>query len=320
MEVVARLGIANGLDRVLLCDPHGDGLPRFEPGAVLSLVTDPGRVTTHPLCHSLETTSAPDHWSILVHRIDGAARSSAEQLRLHVGDSVRTRGPRHAFHYVKAPVHVFVADRLGLVTLAPMIVHVDAQGERWRLHLTESIGSLSAVLPKPTNGLTSRVHDLEKDNGVRALRIRQVIDDCIGGASLYMCSDRGTLDEVLQSTTELHSHSGQLRIQVAESTPSGPRLDPEKKPGPDQCMVTAERSGVTVSACRGEPLLRALRTAGVPVPTSCEAGICGTCETTVIEGSVDHRDEFLSEDEKRSGETVMVCVSHCASRRLVLDI
>jgi ferredoxin len=59
--------------------------------------------------------------------------------------------------------------------------------------------------------------------------------------------------------------------------------------------------------------------AGVELEYSCREGICGTCETTVIEGSVDHRDSILMPEEKEANDSMMVCVSRPAAPRLVLD-
>ena len=49
-------------------------------------------------------------------------------------------------------------------------------------------------------------------------------------------------------------------------------------------------------------------------------GVCGTCETEVIDGDVDHRDSVLNEEEQASNEYMMVCVSRCRSPRLTLDL
>jgi ferredoxin len=54
--------------------------------------------------------------------------------------------------------------------------------------------------------------------------------------------------------------------------------------------------------------------------TSCEEGICGSCETTVLEGLPDHRDSVLTEAERARNKTMMVCVGGCRSERLVLDL
>ena len=52
----------------------------------------------------------------------------------------------------------------------------------------------------------------------------------------------------------------------------------------------------------------------------CTEGICGSCETKVIEGEVDHRDYVLTEREKAAGDCMMVCVSRACGKRLVLGL
>lgn len=84
--------------------------------------------------------------------------------------------------------------------------------------------------------------------------------------------------------------------------------------------VRLARSAQTVSVPAGLSLLDALRENGVDVPTSCEQGVCGTCRTTVLDGTPDHRDDYLTPDERRAGNCMMVCVSRAASDTLTLDL
>jgi ferredoxin len=49
-------------------------------------------------------------------------------------------------------------------------------------------------------------------------------------------------------------------------------------------------------------------------------GICGTCETPVLEGRPDHRDSVLSDEEMAANDCMMLCVSRSLSDRLVLDL
>jgi ferredoxin len=63
-----------------------------------------------------------------------------------------------------------------------------------------------------------------------------------------------------------------------------------------------------------------LEDAGVSVLGSCMEGICGTCETTVIEGAPDHRDSVLGDEEQARNDAMMLCVSRSLSDRLVLDL
>jgi ferredoxin len=67
-------------------------------------------------------------------------------------------------------------------------------------------------------------------------------------------------------------------------------------------------------------VLTAVEQAGVSVPSSCREGTCGTCETTVLAGTPDHRDSVLTDDERAAGELMLICVSRSLSRKLVLDL
>jgi len=52
----------------------------------------------------------------------------------------------------------------------------------------------------------------------------------------------------------------------------------------------------------------------------CKRGECGVCSTPVIEGDIDHRDYFLSKEEKASGKVMQICISRARGKRLVLDV
>ncbi len=67
-------------------------------------------------------------------------------------------------------------------------------------------------------------------------------------------------------------------------------------------------------------ILSVAEEAGVGVLSSCAEGTCGTCETPVLEGEPDHLDSVLNEDERRSGDCMMICVSRSCTSRLVLDL
>ncbi|MDB5776510.1 MAG: oxidoreductase [Herbaspirillum sp.] len=67
-------------------------------------------------------------------------------------------------------------------------------------------------------------------------------------------------------------------------------------------------------------VLEVLLENGVDVPFSCQQGVCGTCLTRVLEGTPDHRDMYLSEDEQATNNEFMPCCSRSKSKLLVLDL
>ncbi|WP_417215654.1 2Fe-2S iron-sulfur cluster-binding protein [Arthrobacter sp.] len=90
---------------------------------------------------------------------------------------------------------------------------------------------------------------------------------------------------------------------------------------PDRAFeVEFAASAATVTVGADESILEAAGRAGLPTISSCEEGTCGTCETPVVSGEVDHRDSILSPSEQEAGETMMICVSRANGTcpRLVL--
>ena len=80
------------------------------------------------------------------------------------------------------------------------------------------------------------------------------------------------------------------------------------------------RSGKTFEVRPDTTLHEVLKACKADVPFSCEEGVCGSCETKVIEGDIDHRDSVLTAAERASNKVMMVCVSGCKSEKLVLDL
>jgi vanillate O-demethylase ferredoxin subunit len=67
-------------------------------------------------------------------------------------------------------------------------------------------------------------------------------------------------------------------------------------------------------------VVQALRAHGVVVQVSCEQGVCGTCLTRVLEGQPEHRDSYLTDEEKRCNDQFTPCCSRARGERLVLDL
>lgn len=84
--------------------------------------------------------------------------------------------------------------------------------------------------------------------------------------------------------------------------------------------VVLARSGYKLTVPPDRSVLEVVKEAGVPVLFSCREGTCGTCETDVLDGTSDHRDSTLDEDERASDNTMLICVSRSCGPRLVLDL
>ena len=79
-------------------------------------------------------------------------------------------------------------------------------------------------------------------------------------------------------------------------------------------------SGETITVPPDRSILEVVEDAGVFVLSSCREGTCGTCETPVLEGEVDHRDSILTPVEQQENTMMYICVSRAACPRLVLEL
>lgn len=98
------------------------------------------------------------------------------------------------------------------------------------------------------------------------------------------------------------------------------RIEAPAAAGETAFEVCAAASGVTFHVQPTESIVQALRANGVHIETSCEEGHCGTCMTEVLEGRPEHRDSFLTADERAAGNRILPCVSRSCSPRLVLNL
>jgi ferredoxin len=148
------------------------------------------------------------------------------------------------------------------------------------------------------------------------LPLDDILADPADGTLVYCCGPEGLLAAAEQRCAAWPA--GSLHLERFAAKPQ-----PEPTPGQAQegpFEVVCQRSGLTVTVPPGQSIIDALEEQGVSVLSSCLEGVCGTCETQVLEGVPDHRDSLLSEDEREANEYMMICVSRSKSDRLVLDL
>jgi len=71
---------------------------------------------------------------------------------------------------------------------------------------------------------------------------------------------------------------------------------------------------------QSQTILDRLLREGLDVPNSCCQGVCGACETRLIEGEADHRDSIFTAPERAANNTIFVCCSGAKSGTLTLDL
>ncbi|MEV3967726.1 PDR/VanB family oxidoreductase [Streptomyces sp. NPDC050698] len=304
LVVERRQSAADGVLALALRHPRGEPLPAWEPGAHVDLLLEPGLERQYSLCGDPADRSA---WRIAVLR-ESAGRGGSAHVheKLSEGTVVRVRGPRNNFGLEPAARYRFVAGGIGITPILPMLAAADAAGAEWTLLYggrTRRSMAFAGELARYGDRVTIAPED---ERGL--LDLPAVLDDLPEGTLVYCCGPGPLLDAV-----EARCPSGRLRVE---------RFQPKEQESHANTAFEVElaRSGRTLTVAPDVSVLDAVRAAGVEVLYSCTEGTCGTCETDVLDGQPDHRDSVLTDDERAAGETMMICVSRCRGKRLVLDL
>jgi ferredoxin-NADP reductase len=304
MRLHAREIIAEGVVLLDLRDPRGAPVPAWEPGAHIDLIMG-DVVRQYSLCGDPADRS---RHLVAVLREPGGRGGSLLAHGLASGATVGVRGPRNHFPLVPAGRYLFLAGGIGITPLVPMLAAVTARGASWRL----VYGGRSEASMAFRADLTSRYGPRVAIRAGGLIDLDAELGTPLPDTAVYCCGPEPMLAAVEEACSSWPP--GALHIE---------RFTPKSVPEPEARSafeVELSASGRTLSVPADRSLLAVLEQAGVQVMTSCEEGTCGTCETRVLDGVPDHRDSVLSEAERASGTSILVCVSRARTPRLVLDL
>lgn len=241
---------------------------------------------------------------------DGGGGSQWLHGSLGVGDQLRVRGPRNLFSFApaaSAPV-VFLAAGIGITPITSMIAAAASAGLDWQLHYSGRARARMALVAELEAEHPSRVSVHVSDEGTRA-DLTALAASLPPDAVVYCCGPAHYLAAVEEAFAAFAVHVERFEAKD---------LTPPIYPYPFE--VELALTGVTIEVPLDRSILEVAEEAGAFVLSSCRAGTCGTCETEVIEGEVDHRDSILTPEEQAANEVMYVCVSRAACPRLVLEL
>ncbi|MCG2622490.1 PDR/VanB family oxidoreductase [Arthrobacter sp. I2-34] len=288
--------------------PQGDALPGWQPGAHVDVLLPNGLLRQYSLCSRPEDS----FWRLGVLR-EPAGRGGSAWIHdeLRPGTKLQVRGPRNNFALEPAGRYLFIAGGIGITPILPMVRQAEAAGADWTLlYLGRSRTSMAFRDELVGYGDRVRFH-ADDESGIFPLQ--PLLAGLDPAAQVYACGPAPLLNALDTLTADWSGRYHFERFTAAPEAAGAPA-----KEDTEFVVETADGTEITVPA--DTTILQALMDAGVPVLNSCREGICGTCETPVISGEIDHRDALLSDEERAAGDTMMICVSRCRGRRLVLDI
>ncbi|MEU0070125.1 PDR/VanB family oxidoreductase [Streptomyces sp. NPDC006332] len=309
LVVDARVQAADGVVSLVLRRPDGGPLPAWAPGAHIDLLLDNGLVRQYSLCGD---SADPAVWQIAVLREpESRGGSSYVHDRLAEGSAVRVRGPRNTFPLRAAERHLFIAGGVGITPILAMVEAAAAAGADWRLlyggRTRRSMAFLDRLTPYGDRVL------IRPQDEYGLLDLAGFLGEPRDGTLVHACGP----EPLLRAAQEQCAGWPAGTLGVERFAPAPPTSGGAPSNAFD---VVLARSGRTLTVPADRSVLEVVEDAGVPVLFSCREGTCGTCETDVLDGTPDHRDSLLDEDERAAGDTMLICVSRSCGPRLVLDL
>lgn len=314
LKVVVRKREEQGEGVVVLdlSDASGQPLPAFEAGAHVDIHLKTGLVRQYSLCGDPANASA---YRLGVLK-DPASRGGSVAVHelLHEGREIEISLPRNHFPLAgDAKRSILIGGGIGITPMVAMAYALNARDSDFELHYCGRSRSRSAFLGElGSAAFASRLHTHFDDEATeQKLDLNTVLGSPQAGVHVYVCGPAGFMDWVIAEALQAgyaddHVHREYFQVEVDAS---GAGFE-----------VVAQRSGKTVQVAEGQSIVDALSAVGIKIEVSCEQGVCGTCLCDVIEGEPDHRDVYLTDDEKSANDQILVCCSRAKSKKLVLDI
>ena len=340
MRVVAkRSETATVLSMELEVD-DGAPLPHALPGQFVTLKLEPGDGAA-PLVRSYSLSGPPDRprYRIAVKVEPHGVAGGYLRTAVEVGDRIKVAAPRGQFTLDESahPV-VLVSAGVGVTPVLAMLYALhDSQSTRdiWWLYGTrngaehafpQETRSLLAALPNahsrvwysrpdPDDHIGTDYDELGHITPERIAATGAPIDSefYLCGPTSFMTAITAGLETLGVPTTRVHTEAFGAQDPVTPGIIAGAARrphPPEGTPGTGP-LVSFVRTGLNVRwDNRYASILELAEACDIPVRWSCRTGVCHTCETALLEGTVGYAPEPL---EPPAAGNLLVCCSQPGS-------
>lgn len=303
VRVTDRRDVAEGVFALELAGVDGGPLPRWTPGAHIDVSAGQAGVRQYSLCGD---PADEQRWRIaILHEPAGRGGSDHLHRTAEIGTQLQVSLPRNNFEQVPTDAYLFVAGGIGITPILPMLAAAQRAGARWSLYY----GARTRAHLSFTDELRHQSVHLMPQDEAGLLPIAAILAEhpC---STVYCCGPEPLLNvvETEGALAGLEVHTERFVARQVDTT------------GDRAFEVRLARSGRTLKVAADRSIVEVLEGAGIEVITSCREGTCGSCETPVLEGEIEHRDSLLTAQEREAGATLMPCVSRALSDVLVLDL
>lgn len=313
VRIIRKSTIATDICAFELARADGMALPAFSAGAHIDVHVGDGLVRQYSLCNA---PGERHRYVIGVLREAGSRGGSIAMHALAEGQLLEISEPKNHFPIVGGTTHaLLLAGGIGVTPILSMTEHLAASGAAFEMHYCTRDPGRAAFRERLADArFAGRVHlYFDSAPADERVNLRALLVAPEPGKHLYVCGPAGFIEAVLSIALAAGWDERNLHREYFAAP-----VQPEA--ASDHFQVKLAGSGQVIDVKGGQTVIAALTAAGVDVPTSCEQGVCGTCLTRVLSGEPDHRDMYLTDDERNANDCFLPCCSRSKSPILVLDL
>jgi ferredoxin-NADP reductase len=312
VEVAAIEQVTPLIKHFKLAPVDGGALPAFSGGSHIIVVMR-GALRMHRNPYSLLSSPRDlDHYEIGVRRMEESRGGSHFMHdKVQVGSRLEIAHPVNLFGLDKiARKHVLIAGGIGITPFLAQIEDLHGASVPYELHYSVRSPEHAAFLSRLREREGERLK-MYYDSEGQAIDFDGLMSNQPLGTHVYVCGPAGLINRVVTTAKACGWPDSHIHWEQFSAPPVG-----------DAFEVFLARTKLTVHVPPDQSLLESIEAAGVEVPYLCRGGVCGFCQTRVLEldGELVHNDHFLSDADKAQGKNIMPCVSRARCKNLVLDL
>lgn len=252
-----------------------------------------------------------DSYTIAV-RLSEQSRGGSEfwHTRVKAGDELEISHPKnHLPVSFEAKHHIFIAAGIGITPFMAMMAEMKAAGKSFELHYAAASEPYCPFYSFIRSHYGDHAHIYFSSQSKR-MPTRVMWNQPIG-SHVYFCGPEAMITQFKQAAQDYGYPRSSIHFELFTPPNQGPCH-------PFEVELTG--SNMVLQVPEDRSLLDVLLEKGVEAPYSCKIGGCGSCEVEVEEGEVDHRDFFLSEQDKKKRKSILTCVSRAKSNRVAIRL
>ncbi|MCA0417545.1 MAG: PDR/VanB family oxidoreductase [Proteobacteria bacterium] len=292
----------------VLRHPLRPTLPEFEAGSHVDVHLPDGRVRQYSL---FGTPHDRSQYSIAVKReVEGRGGSRWLHTNVGVGQEIPVSTPRNHFGLSEgAGTHILMAGGIGITPMLAMAQALNTAGISFELHYFARSRSLAPLLSEIAQCLPEEcVHLHFDDEPATRTSLTTPLDGRSADANLYYCGPPGFMEAVRAAAADWPPE----RVHFEAFQPAF-----DENFVPEAFSIRLGSTGEILEVPADTSALTVLREAGAALFSSCENGVCGTCECGYLDGEPIHLDAVLSPAARSS--RFIPCVSR-AKGQVTLDL